>query len=106
MMPTEVEIQAVEKALTRLFGATPESWRKEAIAVIAAAARARLPIDQATQIPAAEGEREVCQCPVCGRSHWRPAHSPRSDVAPLLSHAHGSTRHRLSPAFSGPEAWT
>jgi hypothetical protein len=104
MMPTEVEIQAVEKALARLFGATPESWRKEAIAVIAAAARARLPIDQATQIPPAEGEHEVCRCLVCGRSHWRPANKRSSDVVPLDSPAHGSTRDRLRPPLPEPQA--
>jgi hypothetical protein len=75
-MANEIEIMAVEEALARLFGAA-SSWRKEAVALVDAAARARLPIDRATQIPPAEGERQICQCLICGRSHWkRPAASP------------------------------
>ena len=75
-MPSEDEILAVEKTLARLFGTNPSSWRETAIEVIVAAEQARLPIDRATQIPPAEGEREICQCPVCGRNHWRLAGRP------------------------------
>ncbi len=72
-MPSEDEILAVEKALARLFRARHGECRREAIDVITAVARARRPIDEATQIPAAEGEREICQCNICGRKHWSKA---------------------------------
>ena len=39
--------------------------------VVAATALVRVPIDRATQIPPAGGEREICRCPSCGSPHWK-----------------------------------
>ncbi|RBP14087.1 hypothetical protein DFR50_110111 [Roseiarcus fermentans] len=73
-MTSNIEIEAVERVLARLFGteSAAQSFRRnEAIEILEAAKRARQAIDGATQIPPACGERQICQCPVCQRRHWR-----------------------------------
>ena len=63
-MPSEDEIFAIERALARILHAKVEELRKEAIDVACVAERARRPVDQATQIPPAQGEHEICRCPI------------------------------------------
>ena len=70
MMPSEDEIQAVERTLTEILK-EGEGGRKAAARILAAAKQALQRIDRATQLPAAEAEKIVCKCPTCGRSHWR-----------------------------------
>lgn len=76
-MPSEDEILAAEIALARLFARRIE--RTEAIEVLYAVENVRRLVDRSTQIPPSEGEREICRCPNCGRSHWRLAKSPASE---------------------------
>ena len=68
-MPSEDEILAAERALARLFARRVK--RTEAAEVVSAVEQVRQLVDRATQIPAAEGERETCKCPCCGRRHWK-----------------------------------
>lgn len=80
----DIELEAVESTLNRLFAAASENLRKEwAVEILTAVKKAQQLIDQATQIPPAKGEREICHCPVCARQHWKfsPSKTATSSVA-------------------------